>query len=72
MVPSTATTVDARGCPLISSGYPIATAVPTKINSTEFRKRIRRVDPATMERLKTYPWPGNVRELRNAVDAPCC
>src|SRR4029079_5032023 len=36
--------------------------------NTEFRKRIRRVVPSAMERLKTYPWPGNVRELRNAVE----
>jgi DNA-binding NtrC family response regulator len=36
--------------------------------NTEFRKRIRRVAPSAMERLKTYPWPGNVRELRNAVE----
>jgi DNA-binding NtrC family response regulator len=36
--------------------------------NTEFRKRIRRVTPSAMERLKAYPWPGNVRELRNAVE----
>jgi DNA-binding NtrC family response regulator len=36
--------------------------------NAEFRKHIRRVAPAAMERLKTYPWPGNVRELRNAVE----
>ena len=36
--------------------------------NTEFRKRIKRVTPSAMERLKTYPWPGNVRELRNAVE----
>jgi DNA-binding NtrC family response regulator len=36
--------------------------------NAEFRKRIRRVAPSAMERLKTYPWPGNVRELRNAVE----
>jgi len=34
----------------------------------EFRKRIQRVTPSAMERLKTYAWPGNVRELRNAVE----
>ena len=34
----------------------------------EFRKRIRRVVPDAMERLKAYSWPGNVRELRNAVE----
>jgi two-component system, NtrC family, response regulator AtoC len=36
--------------------------------NSEFRKRIRRIVPAAMERLKAYPWPGNVRELRNAVE----
>jgi DNA-binding NtrC family response regulator len=34
----------------------------------EFRKHIRRVAPAAMDRLKSYGWPGNVRELRNAVE----
>ncbi len=34
----------------------------------EFRKRIRRVAPDAMERLRAYGWPGNVRELRNAVE----
>ena len=36
--------------------------------NTEFRKRVVRVVPDAMARLKTYPWPGNVRELRNAVE----
>jgi DNA-binding NtrC family response regulator len=36
--------------------------------NTEFRKRIRRVAPEAMIRLKAHPWPGNVRELRNAVE----
>src|SRR5205814_9700885 len=33
--------------------------------NTEFRKRLRGVDPGAMAALKTYGWPGNVRELRN-------
>ena len=36
--------------------------------NAEFRKRIRRVAPSAMERLKAFPWPGNVRELRIAVE----
>ena len=26
------------------------------------------IDPALLERLKTYTWPGNVRELRNTIE----
>jgi two-component system, NtrC family, response regulator AtoC len=36
--------------------------------NTEFRKQVRGVSPAAMERLTAYGWPGNVRELRNAVE----
>ncbi|HTE50538.1 MAG TPA: sigma-54 dependent transcriptional regulator [Kofleriaceae bacterium] len=28
----------------------------------------KEIDPAVLERLKTYDWPGNVRELRNVVE----
>jgi DNA-binding NtrC family response regulator len=34
----------------------------------EFRKRVTRVAPDAMTRLRNHPWPGNVRELRNAIE----
>ncbi len=33
--------------------------------------RPRRVSPATLKALKSYPWPGNVRELKNWVERAC-
>jgi DNA-binding NtrC family response regulator len=36
--------------------------------NSEFRKRVTRIAPDALARLKAYPWPGNVRELRNAVE----
>jgi two-component system response regulator AtoC len=34
----------------------------------EFRKRVIRVAPDAMSRLRNYPWPGNIRELKNAIE----
>jgi DNA-binding NtrC family response regulator len=34
----------------------------------EFRKDVRTIAPATMDRLRGWHWPGNVRELRNVVE----
>ena len=31
-------------------------------------KRIRRVDPRTLDRCLAYAWPGNIRELQNIVE----
>jgi DNA-binding NtrC family response regulator len=31
-------------------------------------KKIRRIESATLERLKSYNWPGNIRELQNVIE----
>lgn len=31
-------------------------------------KKIKGIEPAAMEAMKTYNWPGNVRELENAIE----
>jgi DNA-binding NtrC family response regulator len=31
-------------------------------------KRIRGINRATLDRLKSYDWPGNVRELQNVIE----
>jgi transcriptional regulator with GAF, ATPase, and Fis domain len=34
----------------------------------EFGKRLERIAPEALERLRAYPWPGNVRELSNVIE----
>ncbi|MBI4614255.1 MAG: sigma-54-dependent Fis family transcriptional regulator [Planctomycetes bacterium] len=36
--------------------------------SAELGKRVKGVDPPTMQRLLTYSWPGNLRELQNIIE----
>jgi len=36
--------------------------------ATKAGKKIRRIDKATLESLKSYPWPGNIRELQNVIE----
>ncbi len=33
----------------------------------ELSKKITRLEPAALEKLRNYPWPGNVRELQSVV-----
>ena len=51
-----------------SDDVPLLISYYVEQYNAEFRKRIRRVAPDAMARLKAYTWPGNVRELRNAVE----
>lgn len=31
-------------------------------------RKIRKIDPATMDMLQAYQWPGNIRELQNIIE----
>ncbi len=51
-----------------SDDIPLLANYYVDVYNQEFRKRVIRVAPDAMRRLKSYPWPGNVRELKNAVE----
>jgi transcriptional regulator with GAF, ATPase, and Fis domain len=36
--------------------------------AARFKKDVRRISPASLQRLTEYDWPGNVRELKNVVE----
>ncbi|HOW71407.1 MAG TPA: sigma-54 dependent transcriptional regulator [Phycisphaerae bacterium] len=36
--------------------------------SREFKKPVRRIEEAVMDKLRRHNWPGNVRELRNVIE----
>jgi DNA-binding NtrC family response regulator len=56
--------------PLRERGDDIPRLVHFYIDSynTEFKKRVRGIDPEAMKQLQGYTWPGNIRELRNAIE----
>lgn len=37
-------------------------------HGARLRKKFRRVDRRTMDRILDYPWPGNIRELENWIE----
>ncbi|HIA13782.1 MAG TPA: GAF domain-containing protein [Nitrospirales bacterium] len=36
--------------------------------NVQMNKRVRNIDPSTMNRLRSYSWPGNIRELENVIE----
>jgi DNA-binding NtrC family response regulator len=36
--------------------------------AANFRRPVRRIDPAALSLLRQQPWPGNVRQLRNVIE----
>ncbi len=39
-----------------------------KLYSSKYKKQMKGLDKATLNKLKGYSWPGNVRELQHAVE----
>ena len=39
-----------------------------KIYCQKYKKNIKKLSAATIEKLGKYPWPGNVRELQHAIE----
>ncbi len=52
----------------IKSDLPLLAEHFRDVFNREFRKRVERIDPATLEILEAWDWPGNVRELRNVIE----
>ncbi len=36
--------------------------------NAEFKKNVKKIDPAVAKELQRYSWPGNVRELKNVIE----
>ncbi|MGH7966936.1 MAG: sigma-54 interaction domain-containing protein, partial [Candidatus Binatia bacterium] len=36
--------------------------------STEYKVEPKKIAPAALEKLVSYPWPGNIRELQNVIE----
>jgi two-component system, NtrC family, response regulator AtoC len=50
-----------RDIPLLANHF-------RELFNREFKKDVRSIDAAALERLTAWPWPGNVRELRNVIE----
>ena len=47
---------------------PILVEYFASLHGRRLGKKVRRVEPASLERLVSYAWPGNIRELENVVE----
>ena len=52
----------------IPSTIPLLADHFRELFNRQFKKTVKRLDPAVLERLTTWTWPGNVRELRNVIE----
>ena len=52
----------------IASAIPLLADHFRELFNRQFKKSVKRIDPAVVERLTEWHWPGNVRELRNVIE----
>jgi DNA-binding NtrC family response regulator len=52
----------------VPSSIPVLADHFRELFNRQFKKNVKSIDSAVLERLTAWHWPGNVRELRNVVE----
>jgi DNA-binding NtrC family response regulator len=52
----------------VASAIPVLADHFRELFNRQFKKSVKRIDAAVIERLTEWHWPGNVRELRNVIE----